>query len=171
MRKSPTLTGGINEVDCTESLMNAYESEINIYEGMRYFLLLPLPTKLRQGNVFTPVCHSVHIPRADTPQADTSLGRHPPGRHPPGRHPPGQTHPWVATPTLVQCILDTVNKQVVHILLECILVFLNLGFIVHWALVLLILSNFSFLSVAHSFSRTFVLLLCNFSSKIALHVF
>ena len=87
MRKSPTLTGGINEVDCTESLMNAYESEINIYEEMRYFLLLPPPTKLRQGNVYTPVCHSVHIPRVDTPQADTSLGKHPPSKHTPGRHP------------------------------------------------------------------------------------
>ena len=49
--------------------------------------------------------------------------------------------------------------------------YLNLGFIVHWALVLLILSNFSFLSIGHSFSRTFILLLCNFFSKIALHVF
>ena len=50
--------------------------------------------KLRQGNVFTPVCHSVHrggvcyplgrhpiwagtLPWADTPWADTPLGRHP----------------------------------------------------------------------------------------------
>ena len=62
-----------------------------------------------QGNVFTPVCHSVHRGRgclADTPQADIPprqtppradtpiLGRPPeqtplPGRHPspPGRHP------------------------------------------------------------------------------------
>ena len=68
---------------------------------------------LRQGNIFTPVCHSVHRggamqggmqwgryplgrhtpllgkhPLADTPQADT-----PTGRHPLGRHPPGQTSP------------------------------------------------------------------------------
>ena len=52
-----------------------------------------------------------------------------------------------------------------------LLFYLNLGFIVHWALVLLILSNVSFLSVRHSFSRTFVLLSRNFFSKIALHVF
>ena len=35
-------------------------------------------TTVRQGNVFTSVCH-------------TSLGRHPPGRHPLDRHPPRQT--------------------------------------------------------------------------------
>ena len=62
---------------------------------------LPPATKLRQGNVFTPVCHSVHrgeclhLVRGTCP-----LGRHPPGqtpsradgRHPPslGRHPPAQ---------------------------------------------------------------------------------
>ena len=49
-----------------------------------------------------------------------------------------------------------------------LLFYLNLGFIVHWALVLLILSNVSFLSIRHSFSRTFVLLSRNFFSKIAL---
>ena len=42
--------------------------------------------------------------------------------------------------------------------------YLNLGFIVHWALVLLILSKFSFRPVEHSFSRNFFL-------KILLHVF
>ena len=42
--------------------------------------------------------------------------------------------------------------------------YLNLGFIVHWTLVLLILSIFSFLWIWHSFSS-------NFLSKIALHVF
>ena len=36
--------------------------------------------------------------------------------------------------------------------------YLNLGFIVLLASVLLILSNFSFLSIGHSFSRTFILL-------------
>ena len=46
---------------------------------------LPPATKLPQGNVFTPVCHSVHrgvchIPR---PWADTPLGRHLPGQTPP----------------------------------------------------------------------------------------
>ena len=47
--------------------------------------LLPPATKLRQGNVFTPVCHSVHrqgvchIPLG----RPRFLGRQPPGRHPP----------------------------------------------------------------------------------------
>ena len=65
---------------------------------------------LPQGNVFTPVCHSVHrgavclsagwdthIPWADPPRADTPLGRHPLGRHPLGRHPLGR-HPRADTP-------------------------------------------------------------------------
>ena len=36
------INSGINEVDCIESLMNAYESKINIFEGMRYFLMFHL---------------------------------------------------------------------------------------------------------------------------------
>ena len=61
-------------------------------------LLLPSATYLRQGNVFTSVCHSVHR---------GCLGGHPPGRHlpgqtapwadPQGRHPIGQTTPWADT--------------------------------------------------------------------------
>ena len=39
-------------------------------------------TKLRKGNVFTPVCDSVHGGRV-----------HPLGRHPPGRHPQAYTPP------------------------------------------------------------------------------
>ena len=91
-------------------------------------------------------------PRADTPwqsppQADTPLGKHtPPGQthtpwadtHPLGRHtPPGRTHtPWADTHTPGQNHTpgqtfpradtppsDTVNKRVVRILLECILVY------------------------------------------------
>ena len=59
---------------------------------------LPSATMLRQGNVFTPVCHSVHggvclsaswdtdpSGRHPTPWADTPLGR-PPKQTPPGRH-------------------------------------------------------------------------------------
>ena len=47
-----------------------------------------------QGNIFAPVCHSVHrcrggggIPEgteADPPGADTPQSRHPPGANPPG---------------------------------------------------------------------------------------
>ena len=80
-----------------------------------------------QGNIFTPVCHSVHrgvsasvhagIPSpgsrhpplgADTPPGtDTS----PQSRHPPrSRHPPGSR------------LRHTVNDRPVRILLECILV-------------------------------------------------
>ena len=53
--------------------------------------LLPLATTLRQGNVFTPVCHSVHRgdlphPRADTPSCSDT----PPGQTPPRQTPPAQ---------------------------------------------------------------------------------
>ena len=52
--------------------------------------------KLRQGNVFTPVCQSFRsqgwgsasVHAGIHPRVDTPLGRHPPGRHP----------PWVDTP-------------------------------------------------------------------------
>ena len=54
-----------------------------------------------QGNVFTPVCHSVHMGVSatpawpDTPWADTPLSRHLPRQTPPL---PGQTPP-------AQCML------------------------------------------------------------------
>ena len=90
-----------------------------------------------QGNIFTPVCHSVHggggvcfsacwdtsPPEPDPPGEDT-----PPGSRPPPNyfffkfifciillfflHPPGSR------------LRHTVNERPVHILLECILVFL-----------------------------------------------
>ena len=68
----------------------------------RDITLLPPATKLRQGNVFTPVCHSVHGEVSASGPGEESathtLGRHPLGRHPPcadtppllGRHPPTQ---------------------------------------------------------------------------------
>ena len=57
-----------------------------------------------------------------------------------------------------------------HIWRNEVMFCLNLGFIICWALIHLILSNFSFLSIGNSFSRIFVLLLCNCFSKIILHV-
>ena len=108
-------------------------------------IFLPPATKLRQGNVFTPDCHS-----ADRGEWQTPLGRHPPeqtsrrsrppwqqtppwSRHSPfgSRPPPGSRHPPGADPPPrsrhpppAQCMLgDTCNKRVVRILLENILVF------------------------------------------------
>ena len=93
---------------------------------------LPSATKLWQGNMFTPVCHSVH--RGVLPQGSASvhagihtapLGRHPPpGQTPPGRHPPDRHTPWADTrlgrhPPPSRWLL----QWTVHILLECILVF------------------------------------------------
>ena len=72
---------------------------------MHYFTLLafflPSATSLRQGNVFTHVCDSVHGgggggPLANTPLAVNPLGRHPSSADtPPDRHstPQVDTHP------------------------------------------------------------------------------
>ena len=70
-----------------------------------HFMFLPSATKLRQGNVFTPVCHSVHKGGSASVHAGIDpLGRHPPGQTPPqadtplGR-PPGQITPPQQTAT------------------------------------------------------------------------
>ena len=75
---------------------------------------------LRQGNVFTPVCHSVHqVPPTwlDILRADTLLGRHLRADIP----------PWpdtlrADTPREKYMLGDTGNKRALRILLECILV-------------------------------------------------
>ena len=53
-----------------------------------------------QGNIFTPVCHSVHREGVCLSACwDTPGSRHPPNRHPPGsRHPPEQTPPQSRPP-------------------------------------------------------------------------
>ena len=72
---------------------------------------------LGKGNIFAPVCHSVH-----RGGICLSSCRPPPSRHPPsgaGTHTP----PWSRHPPPAQCMLgDTVNKRAVCILLECNLV-------------------------------------------------
>ena len=75
-------------------------------------------TKLRKGNVFTPVCQSfcsqgVCIPACTghtLPGQTLPLGRHPPGRHPPRQthswadtHPPGRHPSWADTHPLGRC--------------------------------------------------------------------
>ena len=84
------------------------------------FSCLPPATKLRQGNVFTLVCHSVHgqgvaytTPGADTPPTEQM-------------HPRGADIPPRSRPPPAQCMLrDTGNKRAIRILLECILVFFS----------------------------------------------
>ena len=44
--------------------------------------------------------------------------------------------------------------------------YLNLDFILHWVLVLLISPNFSFQSFRRNFSRTFILILNHFASAV-----
>ena len=68
--------------------------------------LLPFATNLRQGNVFTPICHSVHRGGVCLSACWDTPPRHPPptGQTKPlGRHPLGRPHwqtdtPWADTP-------------------------------------------------------------------------
>ena len=77
------------------SELNSIESTESIEFVRR--LILPPATKLRQGNVFTPVCHSVHRGSAIPPWADTP-GQTPPRQTPPRQTPPGQTPPGQILP-------------------------------------------------------------------------
>ena len=97
-----------------------------MYNLLNTKLLLQPAMKLGQGNIFRSMCQEF-CPRGDV-WADTPLGRHPSRQTPPrSRHPsiantPRSRHPLEPDP-LEQCTLgDTVNKQVVRILLDCILV-------------------------------------------------
>ena len=82
-----------------------------------------------QGNIFTPVCHSVHRggsasvhagipPRADAPRSRHPREQTPPREqtHPLGADPPGSRHPPESR------LQHTVYERPVRILLECILV-------------------------------------------------
>ena len=89
-----------------------------------------------QGNIFTPVCHSVHSggvclsacpPRADTPPEQTPPpGSRQPTHPPPTRPPPWSRHqpppPGADTPPPGSRLQHTVYERPVRILLECILV-------------------------------------------------
>ena len=78
---------------------------------------------LGQGNIFTPVCHSVH--RGGLPQC---MMGYPPDQAPslgPGT-PPDQAPPWPGIP-----LGDTVNGRAVRILLECNLVAVAIAIPIH----------------------------------------
>ena len=77
--------------------------------------LLPPPTKLGQGYVFTGMCDSVHGGGVCLSACwDTT----PQSRHPPG----ADTPPRSRHPPLQSMLGDTVNARAVRILLECNLV-------------------------------------------------
>ena len=90
---------------------------------------LPPARKLRQGNVFTPVCHSVHrrgcLPLvwwvSVTPQADPPgrpswadpTGQTPPGRHPPWKDTPCPVHAGIHTPHPVNAGIWSTSRRYV----------------------------------------------------------
>ena len=68
---------------------------------MKFRLLLPSATKLRQGNIFTGVCQSFCSQEGGVSQHALGRGMYPSMhwvRHPPGQIPPGQTHPGQTPP-------------------------------------------------------------------------
>ena len=75
---------------------------IVVSESLSYIPSIYLPS----GNVFTPVCHSVHAgggasgrhPQSRHPKSRLSWSRHPQSRHPPGTHPSGGAPPSRPTP-------------------------------------------------------------------------
>ena len=116
-----------NDFELTVPDLYSYCTETDIIDKHRFpmgSVLLPSATKLQQGYVFTPVCHSVH--------RGVSATLPPLGGHPLVRHPPWAdtslpsacwlcpVHAGIHTPLCSAC-WDMVNKQVVRILLECIL--------------------------------------------------
>ena len=116
----PRVSGVLLHTGWTPSeLSSPLQYTLSICMSYCYKLtLLPPATKLRQGNVFTPVCHSVHRVgvSATHPWADTPQGRCPS----PAQCMLGYTPPHSAC-------WDAVNKRAVRILLECILVCLLLS--------------------------------------------
>ena len=81
---------------------------------------------LGQGNIFVPVCHSVHrgVCFSAYPPPQRRTPPHPPEQTPPRkRHSPQGPDPPRSRHPPAQCMLgDTLNKQAVRILLECNLV-------------------------------------------------
>ena len=120
----------------TERYTNYLSSQTFRYT-FRYMELayayLPPANEVCEGYVFTSVCLSTvgeclpHCMLGYTPHQDQRQTP-PPSRHPPeSRHPPRIRH------TPPQCMLgDMGNKQVVHILLECILVWMILTLSYYW---------------------------------------
>ena len=79
---------------------------------------------LGQGNVFTPVCHSVHRRGGVCPPPRMCT---PPDAHPPGCRPP----PGMQSPPPPPDTSDTVNKRAIRVLLECILVAIAIAITIH----------------------------------------
>ena len=84
-----------------------------------FIIITARKRSLGQGNIFAPVCHSVH--RGGLPQCILGYQYTPPT---------GADTP----PTSAQCMLgDTGNKRAVRILLECHLVILKQVLILFWS--------------------------------------
>ena len=70
---------------------------VALYFAVLYFYRSQ--TKLREGNVFTPVCHSVHRERGSThpTDADPPIECRPPGGRPPYADVPPSRYTWDST--------------------------------------------------------------------------
>ena len=103
-----------------------------------------------QGNIFTPVCHSVHragsLPQCMLGYHHPPRSRHPPQEQtpplgadttppgpdtPPEQTPPEQTPPWEQRHPPGSRLQHTVYERPVRILLECILVVKLFSFQIH----------------------------------------
>ena len=114
-----TYTGGINEVDCIESLMIAYESKSTYLKWDISYSFLAIIDKhgvlISQWTWLYPALFKVSTNKIAL---------------------------WINV-----CADDWTAERAIIVSNGF---FLNLGFIVRWTLVLLILSNFSFLSTSHA---------------------
>ena len=87
MLLSPSFSGKYKHVSSKKG--DIPYTVTNVYRPQR---------KLREGNVFTPVCHSVHKGRVSASGSGGGcLPLGPGGVHPPGQTPPRQTPPWADT--------------------------------------------------------------------------
>ena len=105
----------VKELECQQ-----ITESVQLKKMERYVRIITARKRsLGQGNIFTPVCHSVH--GGGLPQC--MPGNHPPDQaHPPGSGPPDQAPPPPQTRHPQSMLGDTVNARAVRILLECKLI-------------------------------------------------
>ena len=80
------------------SMDSWFQTKITMFSFLLVPVSLLLPTtKLRQGNIFSPVCHSFHVEGGCCLPLVLGVTATPPGRHPPRKTAPRETPPWADT--------------------------------------------------------------------------